>query len=97
MLNSACTAESPAMSARAVSIELCVKAGRKSTMRFSKAGPTANKLLISVIAMSPAPISMTNTATVLLKGPDLDKGMADDVLDVEAVLVIPDSHLARRS
>ena len=40
---------------------------------------------------------MTNTATVLLKGPDLDKGMADDVLDVEAVLVIPDSHLARRS
>jgi hypothetical protein len=40
---------------------------------------------------------MTNTAAVLLKGPDLDKGMAEDVLVVEAVLVIPDSLLARRT
>ncbi|MDP1711430.1 MAG: hypothetical protein Q8K86_03100 [Candidatus Nanopelagicaceae bacterium] len=50
-----------------------------------------------VIAIRPAPISMTNTAIVLLKGPDLDKGMAEDVLDVVDVLVIPGSLLARRT
>ena len=85
------------MSARAVSIEFLVNVGRKSTIKFSNAGPTANRLFMRVIAISPAPINMTNTEAVLLKGPDLDEGMADEVFDLEAVLVIPGSLLARRS
>lgn len=96
-MNSVCTAERPAMSLRAVSIEDCVRAGRKSVMRFSKAGPTANRLLISVIATRPAPISITTTATALLKGLDPVEGLAVEYPAVETVLVILDSLLARRS
>lgn len=43
---------------------------------------------MSVIAISPAPITITNTATALLKGPDLDKGVAAEIPGLVDVCVI---------
>jgi len=85
VLNSVCTAERPAMSAWAVSMDCCVSAGRKSVIRFSKAGPTANRLLMSVIATRPAPTNMTKTAATLLRKPDL---LGEDSADVPALDVV---------
>ena len=76
VLNSVCTAERPAMSACAVSMDCWVNAGRKSVIRFSNAGPTANRLLMSVVATRPAPTTMTSTAATLLRRPDPPGGRA---------------------
>lgn len=66
-------------------------------MRFSNAGPTANRLLINVIATRPAPTSMISAATDLLKRPVPDGELAVEYPAGETVLVILVSLLARRS
>ena len=43
---------------------------------------------MSVIAMRPAPINITNIATALLKGPDPDEGVAAEIPDLVDVFVI---------
>ena len=82
LVNSFSTAERVSISARVVSNELCVSAGRISTIRFSRAGPTASILLNMVTAIKPAPTTITNLAIALFTGSERDRA-ALDVLSPE--------------
>ena len=65
VVNSSPAASSTAISALAVASDSSDSSGRKSVIISSNAGPTANRLLISVTTMKTMPTRITNPAEIL--------------------------------